>query len=114
MNPADFRPVEGRVGTLGRGALKGPGFWNYDFAILKDFGSSEARMRVQFRAECYNLFNHANLSAPATLYLNEMTGTRTANFGQAYYGLNRRFSRFGDLPLESPSRAIQLALRIQF
>jgi len=114
LNPADFSLAEGGVGSLGRGSLRGPGFWNYDFAILKDFGSSEAQARVQFRAEFYNIFNHANLSTPNTLYLDQMTGQVNPNFGEAYYGLNRSYSRFGDLPLASPSREIQLALRIQF
>ena len=70
-------------------------------------------MRLQFRAEFYNLFNHANLSVPYTEYL-DFTGSLNPKFGQAYYGLNRTYSRFGDLPLENPSRRIQFGFRIQF
>ena len=107
LDPNLFRPAFDRVGNLGRGALHGPGFWNYDFAVLRNFGSTDGRLRVQFRAELYNLFNHANLSAPVTQY-------SYSDFGLAYFGLNRTFSRFGDLPLENSSRRIQFGLRIQF
>lgn len=107
LDPEDFRPAEGRLGSLGRGALRGPGFWNYDFALLKNFGLREEGIRVQFRAEFYNLFNHANLSVPVTAFAR-------SDFGQAFYGRNRTFSRFGDLLLENPARTIQFALRIQF
>ncbi|MCW5978641.1 MAG: TonB-dependent receptor [Bryobacteraceae bacterium] len=112
LNPADFQPVQGRPGTLGRGGLPGPGFWNYDFALLKTFGLRE-RLRVQLRAEFYNLFNHANLAAPSTLYYGSFS-LPNPEFGIARYGANPPFSRFGDLPLESSSRRIQLALRIEF
>ena len=102
-----LRPAVDHLGNLGRGAVKGPGFWNYDFALLRNIGRAESGIGLQFRAEFYNLFNHANLSAPFTEY-------GDPNFGRAYYGRNRTFSRFGDLPLENPSRRIQFALRIQF
>jgi hypothetical protein len=115
LNPRLIGPVVGRVGNLGRGGVKGPGFWNYDFALLRTIGSSDRGIRVQFRAEFYNLFNHANLSAPVSVYYNPLKpGSINEDFGRAYFGLNRRFSRFGDLPLENPSRIIQFGLRIQF
>ncbi len=106
LDPGRFRNARDQVGSLGRGALPGPGFWNYDFALLRSFAAGE-RLRAQFRAEFYNLFNHANLSAPVAVL-------DRPDFGRAYYGLNRPFSRFGELPLESSSRRIQLGLRIQF
>jgi len=102
-----FRPAVGRIGTLGRGAVPGPGFWNYDFALIRHFATPDARFRLQFRAEFYNLFNHANLSPPVPVY-------NDPNFGRAYYGRSQSFSRFGELPLDSPARRLQLALRLQF
>jgi len=101
-----LRRATDHVGSLGRGALKGPGFWNYDAAILRNFVLKES-LRLQFRAEFYNLFNHANLSTPVTNFA-------AAGFGQALYGLNRIPSRFGDLPLENPARRIQFGVRFQF
>jgi len=115
LDPNLFRPAVGRVGTLGRGAIKGPGFWNYDFALLRSIPIRESGIRLQFRAEFYNLFNHPNLSAPVTTYfLDPFSQSVNPDFGKAYYGLNRTFSRFGDLPLENPSRRVQFALRLQF
>jgi hypothetical protein len=95
------------VGTLGRGAMAGPGFWNYDFALIRHFGRPEARFRVQLRGESYNLFNHANLGPPAPVL-------NSPDFGRSYYGRSRRISRFGELPLDSPARRIQVAARLVF
>jgi hypothetical protein len=107
LNPGLFQPAVGHVGNLGRGALPGPGFWNYDFALMKRFGGKEGSRRLQFRAEFYNLFNHANLSSP-------ITDVSLPAFGQAYYGLNRTFSRYGILPLENSARQIHFGIRLDF
>jgi Carboxypeptidase regulatory-like domain/TonB dependent receptor len=107
LNPNVFQLAEGRIGSLGRGAIAGPGFWNYDFALLRNINVGETGVRVQIRAEFYNVFNHPNLSVPVTQYLDP-------RFGQAYYGLNRSYSRFGELLLENPSRRIQLGIRVWF
>jgi hypothetical protein len=46
----------------GRNTFRRPGFWNLDAGIYKNFELTE-RYGLQFRAEFYNLFNHANLDA---------------------------------------------------
>jgi len=43
-----------------RGAFRGPGFWNVDSALYKNFKLTE-RYTLQLRFEAYNVFNHANL-----------------------------------------------------
>jgi outer membrane receptor protein involved in Fe transport len=43
-----------------RNAFRGPGFWNVDLGLYKNFQITEGT-RLQLRAEVYNLFNHANL-----------------------------------------------------
>lgn len=43
-----------------KGAFRGPGFWNFDFALFKNIRFSE-NMRLQLRGEFYNVFNHANM-----------------------------------------------------
>jgi hypothetical protein len=43
----------------GRNAFRGPGFWNFDAGLYKNFKVGE-RFTVQFRSEFYNLFNHSN------------------------------------------------------
>ena len=42
----------------------GPGLTNLDMSIFKNFKLNE-RFNLQFRAECFNLPNHANFDAPA-------------------------------------------------
>jgi hypothetical protein len=112
LDPSLFRPAApGSVGTLGRNALAGPGFWNYDFAVLRTVAVTE-RFRVQFRGEFYNGLNHANLSIPFTLFPQNIRNP--GDFSKAFYGLNRSFSRFGDLPLDHPARRIQFGLRLTF
>jgi hypothetical protein len=41
-------------------AFRGPGFWNVDFGLFKNFNIRE-NMRIQLRGELYNVFNHANM-----------------------------------------------------
>jgi hypothetical protein len=114
LDPSLFQPAVGHVGNVGRGAIRGPGFWNYDLALLRDIAITEGK-QLQLRVELYNIFNHANLSAPVTNYFSDpFLGVVNPDFGKAFYGLNRNHSRFGDLPLENPSRRIQLGLRIEF
>jgi len=50
-------------GTMGRNTLRSPGINNWEFSILKDTNITE-RQRVEFRAEFFNAFNHAQFSRP--------------------------------------------------
>jgi len=65
-------PNEGRFGTLGRNSFRGPAFYNFDFALIKDtpFGrrkSGAERMDLQFRSEFFNLFNIVTMGLPANI-----------------------------------------------
>ncbi len=53
----------GFYGNLGRDTLIGPGLATWDFSTLKDIAIYE-RMRLQFRAEIFNLLNRANFNTP--------------------------------------------------
>ena len=44
-----------------RNAFRGPGFWNLDAGLYKNFKFTE-RVGFQLRFEAYNVFNHANAS----------------------------------------------------
>ncbi|MBO0798697.1 MAG: TonB-dependent receptor, partial [Blastocatellia bacterium] len=44
---------------IGRNFFRGPGRWNLDMGLYKNFQLSE-RFKLQYRAEFYNMFNHAN------------------------------------------------------
>jgi hypothetical protein len=56
---ADVPAGQVRPGNARRGSIKGPGIQRWDMAMLKNFNLSE-RMKVQFRAEAFNIFNHVN------------------------------------------------------
>jgi len=53
-------------GDMGRNMIIGPGFSNTDFSILKTTKLTE-NLRVQFRAEIFDLFNHANFGQPGRI-----------------------------------------------
>ena len=63
-------------GSSGRDILRGPGFIDLDFAILRDFHLAE-RFRAQFRAESFNLMNHPNFGIPNSLVGSPQAGTIT-------------------------------------
>ena len=65
-------PNQGRFGTLGRNTFRGPAYYNFDFALIKDtpFGrrrSGAERADLQFRSEFFNLFNIVNMGLPANI-----------------------------------------------
>ena len=59
----DCIPGTRHYGTLGRNALQGPPFKQWDLAIYKDTKISE-RLNVQLRADFFNILNHPNFSNP--------------------------------------------------
>ncbi|HEX7893545.1 MAG TPA: carboxypeptidase-like regulatory domain-containing protein, partial [Terriglobales bacterium] len=66
--PGGTGPNQGRFGTLGRDTFRGPGFNNYDIALIKDTpfghrGNAELGT-IEFRAEFFNIFNIVNFGLP--------------------------------------------------
>lgn len=55
-------PEPGQLGNLGRNSFNGPWFFNWDFAVIKDTRITEG-LRLQYRAEMFNLPNHPTFSA---------------------------------------------------
>ncbi len=69
--PGGTGPNQGRFGTLGRNTFRGPGFQDYDFALIKDTpfgrrGNGELGI-LQFRAEFFNIFNIVNFGLPSNI-----------------------------------------------
>lgn len=93
-------PAVGTTGNSARTVLRGPGINNFDIAILKNFAIREA-MRLQFRCELYNAFNHTQFSAFDT----------TARFDAQGRQVN---SRLGEFTAARLPRQMQLALRFFF
>jgi hypothetical protein len=70
--PGGTGPNQGIFGTLGRNSFRGPAFYDYDFALIKDtpFGrrkSGAERVDLQFRSEFFNLFNIVTMGLPANI-----------------------------------------------
>lgn len=93
LNPAAFAtPAAGQLGSLGKGSVRGKPITNIDFSMAKNWRFKE-RYGVQFRAEFFNVFNHANFTGFDT-------DTRNASFGTLNFA-------------QSP-REIQLGLKFTF
>ena len=65
-------PNQGVFGTVGRNSFRGPAYYDFDFALIKDtpFGrrkSGAERVDLQFRSEFFNLFNIVNMGLPANI-----------------------------------------------
>jgi hypothetical protein len=73
------RPARGQVGTSGVGVLTGPGLFNSDVTLLKNTGITE-RLNLQFRAEFFNIFNHANFANP----ISDVTSSAFGRIGSTY------------------------------
>ena len=60
---SDCVPGTRHYGNLGRDALRGPTYKQWDFAIYKDTAITE-RVKLQFRADFFNVLNHPNFASP--------------------------------------------------
>ena len=83
--PGGTGPNQGRFGTLGRNTFRGPAFYDFDFALIKDTPVGRRKSGVelfdlQFRSEFFNLFNIVNMGLPANTVLGAGFGeiSRTA------------------------------------
>jgi len=82
----------GRFGNLGRNVFHGPGINNWDFSVLKRTKVTEAQ-EIEFRAEYFNFFNHAQFNNPS------------GNVGSV---------NFGRVTTTRDPRLIQFALKYKF
>ncbi len=88
-DPAAFAPVTTQTfGNVGRNTLRGPGVWNTDMSIVRSFPMKE-RVKLQFRAEFYNLPNTSHFNGPADTNVND------GSFMQVTSSYGERSIRFG-------------------
>ena len=65
INPACFvAPPTGELGNASRVPVVGPDFVNTDFSVIKQFALPREGMGLNFRAEFFNLWNHAQFGLP--------------------------------------------------
>ena len=87
------QPAAATFGNSGVGILRSDGIINADLSLLRNFSLPGEGRRIQFRAEFFNLGNHANFGVPGRV------------FGA---------SGFGVVSSAGPGRRIQLGLRLVF
>jgi len=96
--PGGTGPFHGRFGALGRDTFRGPGFRDFDFALIKDtaFGhrGNGELANLQFRAEFFNIFNEVNFGLPSNIVLGSGFGVISKTAG--------------------PSRQIQFSLKLNY
>jgi hypothetical protein len=100
-------PALATYGTLPRNALRGPGYINLDMALSKTTAITE-KVKIEFRAEFFNIANHVNFLNPSVI--NNYQGLYTSG-GQ---GTNPYSPLFGQITSTADPRIIQLALRLSF
>ncbi len=77
LNAAAFTPAApGTYGNLGYNNLKGPGIFQLNVALSRNFLIGEKRY-IQVRAEAFNLPNHVNGFAPGVAPINTGIGANT-------------------------------------
>lgn len=91
-------PSLATYGTLPRNYLRGPGYINFDLALSKTTTLTE-RLKLEFRAEFFNVFNHVNFENPGI----NGDGTNMTDP-----------QLFGQITSTYDPRIIQLAARITF
>jgi hypothetical protein len=99
FNPGAFQLArQGTFGNVSRGALRGPHLFDFDTSLFKKFRITE-RWNLQFRAETFNIFNHANFAVPNEVVF---TGTSfSSSAGQVTY-------------TSTSSRQLQFAMKLLF
>jgi hypothetical protein len=92
------------IGSLGRDTVRTPGEFDLDFAVSRKFPIRE-RLKLEVRAEAFNILNHTNFLAPDTSL------TVTANSaGQGVFNS----PNFGVITASRAARFLQLVMRIEF
>ena len=102
LNPASFSaPAAGTFGNVSKGQFTGPGFWDWDMGVFKNFPVTEL-YSMQFRGELFNAFNHTN-------FMVSNTGSSSQNPVQTTTAAG-----FGNILAANDPRIIQLALKVVF
>jgi hypothetical protein len=100
-------PSLATYGSLPRNYMRGPGYINLDMAFSKTTAITE-RLKLEFRAEFFNICNHANFLNPG------VTNNNNGTYFGGGAGTNINDPQFGQITSTYDPRIIQLAARITF
>jgi hypothetical protein len=74
-------PAPGTIGNLGRNTLRSPRVQDFDFSLVKNHDLLSEKLRVQFRAEFFNLLNRPNFGFQVVNLFNGQGQAVPANAG---------------------------------
>jgi hypothetical protein len=80
------------IGDVGRNALRGPKFFQWDLSMMKNFPIHE-NPRAQFRADLFNVFNDPNFASPDAGICTAVTPATATS--PASCAVNANFGRVG-------------------
>ena len=104
-------PPTSRQGTLGRNVLRGFPLYQTDISLRRQFGITE-RLKLQLRADVFNVFNTPNFADPTNTLSSGTFGLSTAMFNR---GLNSGLGTgFNPMYQVGGPRSIQLSAKFQF
>ena len=79
-------------GNAGRNTVRGPGYWAFDLAAVKEVSLSSS-VKIELRVEAYNLFNRVNFTPP---------------------NANRSLASFGTITGTYDPRQVQLGAKVSW
>lgn len=103
-------PAAGAEGNAGRNIARGFASYQWDVAFRRDFRITD-RVHTNFRAEAFNVLNHANFGA---INSNIQTNTTAQPFGQATSTQASQLGGLNALYQSGGPRSLQMALKVQF
>jgi hypothetical protein len=115
IDPNTFQPT--RAGNAPRNFVRGFGAWQMNFAVRREFQIFE-NLKLQFRAEAFNIFNHSNFGSISTGDFTGFCSPKTSpgcNFGLATATLaNSLGNTLSSIYQTGGPRSMQFALKLVF
>jgi hypothetical protein len=102
-----------RQGDVPRNFLRGFGATQWDFAIHREFRLRE-QLKLQFRAEIFNVLNHPNFGPPVSDISQPNFGLSAQTLGNSLNGSNLGSGAFNPLYQMGGPRSMEFALKLQF
>jgi hypothetical protein len=113
FNRAAFSPAPaGTQGNFGRNVLRGFSAWQADVGVQRQFHLTE-RLKLRFRAEFFNIFNHPNFGSPTNVLTSPLFGRSTQTLANSL-GSGGANGGFNPLYQIGGPRSIQFAVKLQF